>query len=271
MALGASCTRPIELAARSRCWPAAAGPSRRAWWCASAPATRSSPTTRRPRIRGWRPAAASTGWRRSTGREPDERVAESWRPGDAATGSPLLDPRGRTRSATCWRPWWSAAPRRRRARGRPAAGKTGTTNDNTDAWFVGFTARELAAVWVGHDNPARRLGPRDEAPTPRCRCGCASSTPPRAPAGAARGGTAAPGLERVRIDRETGLLAAPGAGGGLDLWFATGTAPTEVAGRAPSSDSGAPPASSDGPAGSRAGGQVLCCAAMFGMGGRRSW
>jgi hypothetical protein len=40
-----------------------------------------------------------------------------------------------------------------------------------------------------------------------------------------------PGVERVRIDRETGLLAAPGAGGAADVWFKQGTAPTEVAGQ----------------------------------------
>jgi penicillin-binding protein 1A len=34
--------------------------------------------------------------------------------------------------------------------GRPAAGKTGTTNDNVDAWFVGFTPRLTAAVWMGY-------------------------------------------------------------------------------------------------------------------------
>jgi penicillin-binding protein 1A len=39
----------------------------------------------------------------------------------------------------------------------PAAGKTGTTNDATDAWFVGYTPSVLAAVWVGHDQP-RSLG-----------------------------------------------------------------------------------------------------------------
>jgi penicillin-binding protein 1A len=33
----------------------------------------------------------------------------------------------------------------------PAAGKTGTTNDGTDAWFVGYTPRVLAAVWIGFD------------------------------------------------------------------------------------------------------------------------
>jgi penicillin-binding protein 1A len=34
--------------------------------------------------------------------------------------------------------------------GCPAAGKTGTTDDNTDAWFVGFTPRLATAVWVGY-------------------------------------------------------------------------------------------------------------------------
>jgi penicillin-binding protein 1A len=35
----------------------------------------------------------------------------------------------------------------------PAAGKTGTTNDFKDAWFVGFTPRLAAGVWVGFDQP----------------------------------------------------------------------------------------------------------------------
>ena len=35
----------------------------------------------------------------------------------------------------------------------PAAGKTGTTNGSTDAWFVGYTPDVLAGVWVGLDNP----------------------------------------------------------------------------------------------------------------------
>ena len=36
--------------------------------------------------------------------------------------------------------------------GRPAAGKTGTTDDHTDAWFVGYTPALSAAVWVGYPN-----------------------------------------------------------------------------------------------------------------------
>jgi penicillin-binding protein 1B len=38
---------------------------------------------------------------------------------------------------------------------RPAAGKTGTTNDFKDAWFVGYTPDLLAVVWVGFDNQAK--------------------------------------------------------------------------------------------------------------------
>jgi penicillin-binding protein 1A len=39
-----------------------------------------------------------------------------------------------------------------------ASGKTGTTNDFTDAWFVGYTENVAAAVWVGFDDPAFSLG-----------------------------------------------------------------------------------------------------------------
>ena len=36
----------------------------------------------------------------------------------------------------------------------PAAGKTGTTNDYVDAWFVGFTPHVVTGVWIGFDQPA---------------------------------------------------------------------------------------------------------------------
>ncbi|PYM06564.1 MAG: penicillin-binding protein [Candidatus Rokuibacteriota bacterium] len=47
-----------------------------------------------------------------------------------------------------------------KALGRPIAAKTGTTNDYSNAWFIGFTPRLVTGVWVGHDRP-RSLG-KDE-------------------------------------------------------------------------------------------------------------
>jgi len=40
----------------------------------------------------------------------------------------------------------------------PAAGKTGTTNDYKDAWFVGYTPHLVAGVWVGYDQPRTIIG-----------------------------------------------------------------------------------------------------------------
>lgn len=41
---------------------------------------------------------------------------------------------------------------------RPCAGKTGTTQDFTDAWFVGFTPQLVAGVWIGFDDPRIKFG-----------------------------------------------------------------------------------------------------------------
>lgn len=45
--------------------------------------------------------------------------------------------------------------------GRPSAGKTGTTNDYTDAWYMGFTPSITAGVWVGFDDKQISLGKKE--------------------------------------------------------------------------------------------------------------
>jgi penicillin-binding protein 1A len=111
---------------------------------------------------------------------------------------------------------------------RPAAGKTGTSNGQRDAWFVGFTPDLLAAVWVGFDD-MKKLG-RGEA-------GGKTAAPiwadfmSKATAGRPTKDFAQPpGIVVQRIDRASGLLAAAGQESGtLDEVFIDGTAPTERA------------------------------------------
>jgi penicillin-binding protein 1A len=51
---------------------------------------------------------------------------------------------------------------RARSLGRPIAGKTGTTNDFTDGWFIGFEPQLAAGVWVGFDEKKQTLGRQGE-------------------------------------------------------------------------------------------------------------
>src|SRR5262249_38849342 len=69
---------------------------------------------------------------------------------------------------------------------RPAAGKTGTTNDARDAWFGGFTPNLLAVVWVGFDDktPLRLTGaggPRGGGARGACRAFFPARAPRRRP------------------------------------------------------------------------------------------
>ncbi|MCB1319280.1 MAG: transglycosylase domain-containing protein, partial [Leptospiraceae bacterium] len=111
--------------------------------------------------------------------------------------------------------------------GRSVAGKTGTTNRNNNAWFVGYTPELVTALYIGYDNP-RSLG-----------------------AGATGGGLAAPvwgrymykallgepanpfrfpgsDVVRVEICEQTGMLPGPGCGNTMVELFLPGTQPTEV-------------------------------------------
>jgi penicillin-binding protein 1A len=97
---------------------------------------------------------------------------------------------------------------RLRALGIPLAGKTGTTSDYHDAWFVGFTPDLAVGVFVGFDNP-RSLGSREAGSAvaaPIFGSFMAEAldgieVPPfRIP----------PGLRLVRVDPATGLPADPG-------------------------------------------------------------
>ena len=45
--------------------------------------------------------------------------------------------------------------------GRVSGGKTGTTNDFTDAWYIGFTPQLTAGVWVGNDDKRNSLGKKE--------------------------------------------------------------------------------------------------------------
>lgn len=106
------------------------------------------------------------------------------------------------------------------------AGKTGTTNDYTDAWFVGYTPRYTILTWVGYDQK-RTLG--------RKMTGAEAALPiwrEIAEAGLRDGWlregeqfSVPPGVETRAIEYRTGLAAAPGAERVLEEAFVAGTGP----------------------------------------------
>lgn len=91
--------------------------------------------------------------------------------------------------------------------GFPLAGKTGTTNESKDTWFVGFTPDLAVGVFVGFDRP-RTLGPGEEgssaaAPIFRQFMADAMEGKPAVPF------RMPPGIRLVRVDATTGLPAGP--------------------------------------------------------------
>ena len=65
----------------------------------------------------------------------------------AACSRPPAPPR----SPTCWSRRWTSGPAAPPG-GRPIAGKTGTSQNFRDAWFLGWSADLVAGVWMGNDD-----------------------------------------------------------------------------------------------------------------------
>jgi penicillin-binding protein 1A len=112
-----------------------------------------------------------------------------------------------------------------KALGRPLAGKTGTTNESRDAWFVGFSPDLAVGVFTGFDNPAT-LGRRETGSSvavpifKEFMAEALADTPPmpfRVP----------PGIRQVLINQRTGARAKPGDEHTIWEAFVTGTEPSD--------------------------------------------
>jgi penicillin-binding protein 1A len=117
--------------------------------------------------------------------------------------------------------------KRARALGRPIAGKTGTSNQAKDAWFVGYSTDVACAVWTGFDDPT---------PLGAGEAGASAALPAfvdfmreahkKRPAGDF---PVPPGVTHLAIDPESGLRAYAGQANAIDEVFLTGTEPSETA------------------------------------------
>lgn len=113
-----------------------------------------------------------------------------------------------------------------RARGLqgPIAGKTGTTDEEYDLWFAGFTPELVVVVWVGYDEPQKIGVPSSRGALPIWANFLADVSGERV-----RGGFAKPGsVERVDVDPETGARALLGCPARQAEFFIEGTAPLET-------------------------------------------
>jgi penicillin-binding protein 1A len=109
--------------------------------------------------------------------------------------------------------------------GKPLAGKTGTTNDEKDVWFIGFSPDLVVGVFMGYDKP-RHIGDRATggglaAPIFRDFMKAALADKPgvpfRVPAG----------IKLIRVDPKTGMRAGPGDSKVILEAFKPGTAPPD--------------------------------------------
>jgi penicillin-binding protein 1A len=110
--------------------------------------------------------------------------------------------------------------------GKPIAGKTGTSNEAKDLWFVGFSPDLVVGLYVGYDKP-RSLGRTAQAghtaaPIARDFMKLALADKPAIPF------KIPAGIKLIRVDAKTGLRATPGDGGKTILEaFKPGTAPSD--------------------------------------------
>lgn len=135
--------------------------------------------------------------------------------------------------------------------GKPIAGKTGTTNEAKDAWFVGFSPDVAVAIYMGYDKP-RPLGKGNAAtgghlaaPIARDFLKLALADKPAVPF------KVPAGIKLIRVVAKTGMRAGPGESGGTILEaFKPGTAPPDnysVIGVADADGRGAPGAQQQQP------------------------
>jgi penicillin-binding protein 1A len=113
---------------------------------------------------------------------------------------------------------------RAKALGRPCAGKTGTTNEYSDAWFVGYTPDLITGVWVGFDEkkPLGRFETGSRAASPIWLSFMQQALAERT----ARNFPIPEGIVFAKIDPKSGLLASPGAKEVVFECFKEGTQPT---------------------------------------------
>jgi penicillin-binding protein 1A len=109
--------------------------------------------------------------------------------------------------------------------GKPIAGKTGTTNDEKDAWFIGFTSDIVVGVYMGYDKPRHlgrgATGGHLSAPIVRDFLKVALADKPSVPF------RVPPGIKLIRVDLKTGTRAGPGTERAILEAFKPGTAPPD--------------------------------------------
>ena len=110
--------------------------------------------------------------------------------------------------------------------GKPIAGKTGTTNDEKDAWFMSFTPNLAVGVYMGYDKPRHlgrgATGGHLAAPIARDFYKMALADKPGVPF------TPPPGIKLIRVDPKTGLRASLSQPNAIYEAFKPGTAPPDA-------------------------------------------